>query len=43
VNLTEKIHFNNIRGDITGETLFYHLNGLMSFGSAKGLVRDFSS
>ena len=26
-----------------GETLFYQLNGLMSFGSAKGLVRDFSS
>ena len=26
-----------------GETLFYQLNGLMSFGSAKGIVRDFSS
>jgi len=25
-----------------GQTLFYQLNGLMSFGSAKGLVKDFS-
>jgi len=26
-----------------GNTLFYQLNGPMSFGSAKGLVRDFST